>query len=403
MDVEHLLTLLSGFVIVFIAAGVCQAVCRRGGRPGLTDFQQFLFGTGAVYLCVTVWQVVRFLVDYYVPGSDLQGSGKPVQQSFALFFRIFGPGKPGEAQYPLLNTDLAFVTAMVGAALGGAALLIVLAVLGKKRGMPQTGLFYGYRFPKKTLHEYLRDEIATLRSQVPLWEYLLWWVVRGLLVYGFLKVYPKEGFSYGALQTVTNLAVSFVIPLIRLLFFAKLYLGNISYRVQSLIDIFVVTGTIMGHVFELRAVYGEYDKVLHLVSGGLVVFIGYILIRGARESKNVRPGVVVAASAGFSCVVAILWEVFEFFADFLLPDCSNQGYSCPPSEDFFVLRWMGRGTGDALHRAVLDTNVDLICAMAGLLVCAAVLALVLAVRARRAKTPAPAPAEAETEPAAASR
>ena len=382
MDLEHIVTLFAGFALVFIFADLYLAACRRKTGRDLTDFQRFLFGTGAVYYCIVFWELLKFFLDYYIPGSVRQGFQKTAED-FALFYKLFGEGKAGEPQLPLLNTDLNFICGVVGGALGGAVFLLLPHFRNQKRNTPERGLLYGYTFQKKTVRQYFRDELSSLRAEIPLWEYLTWWLVRALLVYGIVTIWPRDGFTYNVLQMFTNIAVSFTIPLIRILFFGKLYLGRISYHVQSIINIFVVAGTFFGHVVGFTWNVPSYDKFLHFLSGGIAVFIGYILIRGARNREGVSRGAYVAASSGFSCVVMILWEIFEFIADYSLPDCYNQDYTFNPPENLFFFRIFGRGAQNPGQNAVLDTDLDIILAVLGMLVCAAILWAALYVKDKK--------------------
>ena len=208
--------------------------------------------------------------------------------------------------------------------------------------------------------------------------------MRALLVYGIVTILPKDGFTYDVLQMFTNIAVTFTVPLIRLLFFGKLYLGKISWHVQSIVNIFVVAGTFFGHVVGFTWNVPSYDKFLHFLSGGIAVFIGYILICGARNREAVSRGAYVAASSGFSCVVIILWEIFEFVADYSLPDCCNQDYTFNPPENLFFFRLFGRGAQNAGQNAVLDTDLDIILAVLGVVVCAAILWAALYVKDKKA-------------------
>ncbi len=384
MDLEHFVTLAAGVVLVFVFVAIYNAACRKRTGMELTDFQRFLFGTGAVYVCIVAWELLKFFLDHYIPGSCLQGFQKTAAD-FTLFHRLFGMGKAGEPQIPLLSTDLNFVCGMVGGALGGGAFLLWRRFCNRKQGTPENGLFYGWQFQKQTPKAFFASEWRALRAELPVWEYVTWWIVRGTLIYGMVTIWPRDGFSYTVLQLCTNMAVTFVIPLARCLFFAKLYLGKISFHVQSIINIFVFAGTFLGHVLDFGGRFDNYDKFLHFLSGGIAVFIGYILIGGTRRREGVSRPAAVAASAGFSCVVILLWEVFEFIADFSLPDCSNQFYQFNPPEDLFFFRWFGRGAANPGQGAVLDTDLDILCAMAGVILCAAVLAIALAVADKRKK------------------
>jgi hypothetical protein len=390
MDLEHFVTLAAGVALVFVFAAIYNAACRKKTGMELTDFQRFLFGTGAVYVCIVAWELLKFFLDHYIPGSCLQGFQKTAAD-FTLFHSLFGMGKAGEPQIPLLSTDLNFVCGMVGGALGGGAFLLWRRFCNRKQGTPENGLFYGWQFQKQTPKAFFASEWRALRAELPVWEYVTWWIVRGTLIYGMVTIWPRDGFSYTVLQLCTNMAVTFVIPLARCLFFAKLYLGKISFHVQSIINIFVFAGTFLGHVLDFGGRFDNYDKFLHFLSGGIAVFIGYILIGGTRRREGVSRPAAVAASAGFSCVVILLWEVFEFIADFSLPDCSNQFYQFNPPEDLFFFRWFGRGAANPGQGAVLDTDLDILCAVAGVILCAAVLAIALAVADKRKKSQAAAP------------
>ena len=76
MDLEHFVTLAAGVALVFVFAAIYNVACRKKTGMELTDFQRFLFGTGAVYVCIVAWELLKFFLDHYIPGSCLQGFQK---------------------------------------------------------------------------------------------------------------------------------------------------------------------------------------------------------------------------------------------------------------------------------------------------------------------------------------
>lgn len=388
VDYERILFVLAGFVGVFVGSALHNRIARKKSQKSLTDFQSFLFGTGFVYALLVVWLQVSFFLDYYL-GTAFQGYNLRPDKN-ALFFAVFGNGVAGEDQFPLFAIDLNFICAMLGAAVGGVVLLAVKADRSKLQAS-DNGLFYGYRFQKLTPGGYIKREIDVLKSQITLPEYLYWWVVRiGMICVLIYRI--RQGEDTLVLIISVNLAVSFVISLARFLSFPKLFFGNINYRVQSFIDIFVFFGSFLGHGFGLNG-RPDYDKILHVVSGGIVVFIGWLLIEGTRRGKEIPRLSKTLASFGFSCVVMVVWEIFEFFTDFYMSGSVNQNWHYTPKPDMIFYRIFGTGAGKPGQSVVLDTNLDVFYALLGCILCTFLLYAFLSLRERQkekapaAKTP----------------
>ena len=374
MRINKLLVFIVGACCVFCGDLLYMRLNRK--RGGLTNFQRFLFGTGCVYVVGVAAALITFFLDYYLPGSALQGY-RLTPDTGGLFFRVFGEGVADPRRYPVFEIDLSFLSLMLGGAAGGALLLLLLEAKSRRTGNGE-GLLEGCRFLRSSPGAYFRREYETFTAQISYPEYALWWAVRIAMVCAL--TYHMRGNSYDmtAFLMTVNLALTFIVPLVRLLFFAKLFLGRLPFRVQTWIDVFVFTGSFLGHGCGLNFSVSDFDKVLHVVSGGLCVFIGYALIRNTRRSERLSRGTLLLGSAGFSCVVMVVWEIFEFFADHYITDAFNQNYIYDPAPDMFFFRIFGRGAENPGQIPVLDTNIDLICAAAGCAVCAAVLAVFLA-------------------------
>lgn len=384
MNLKNCIFLAAGFLLVFIGAAFHKAINRKNNGVEPTDFQSFLFGTGFTYSVIVAWTILSFYCDYLIPGSALQGYGNTPEKN-TLFFAVFGESLAGEAQYPLMDLDLGMLSCMFGCAFGGAALLIVLALRDRRKHTPQNGLFYGYSFPKTTLKAYFKNEWDAFRTQIHPIEYLTWWSLRLVMLYVLIKRYVTNGYDTVVLQLTANLIATFVVPLARLLFFGKLFFGKLHFRVQTYINILVFAGSLLGQGFSFVGEVREYDKMMHLLSGGVAVLIAYRIIMGTRGGKNLSKGSVTAASVGFSCTVMVVWEVFEFFTDFYMPGSYNQNWDYRPPADLLFVRVFGPGAQNPGQMAVMDTDLDVYYAVIGCVLCGAALLakLVLLQRAKQ--------------------
>lgn len=383
VDTQRLMFLLFGFAGVFIGSFLYNAVAKHFNKKRLTVFQSYLFGTGFVYAGLIFWTMYTFISDYFF-GTALQGYNIRPDQN-ALFFAIFGKGVAGEDQFPLFAIDLNYLCAMFGALVGGIVLAAILEDRNKlKNG--DNGLFYGYKFPKWTVKEYFRYEITSIKEQVLPVEIIWWWFVRlcmvAALIYRIKKAQEGESSTPVMLLSV-NLAVAFVVPLARLLCFPKLFFGKMNYRVQSFILLFVFSGSFLGQGVGLQHSMDDYDKILHLVSGGVVVFIGWCLIETTRRANEIPRCLKTFASFGFSCVVMVVWEIFEFFSDFYMEGSINQNWHWEPEDNMFFYRLFGKGVGGPGQIVVLDTDVDIFLAFVGCVACTALLYVGLVVNDRR--------------------
>lgn len=399
LSLQHnsILVFCVSFLLVFLGDRLYVLLNRK--KQKLTNFQRFLFGTGFAYLVTVCAELVKFFFDFYRAGSYLQGYDLdhwPAEPM--LFFKVFGHGVwlDDEAnRFRTLQLDLTFFYMMLGAALGG-LVLVVLTEIASRKKQDDAGMLYGYRFEKLSFGKYLKREFQTYRETLPLPEYILWWLVRGAMVWGIIHLQKTDPRPIETVMMLVNLVVTFIIPVVRFLFFSKLFFGKLPLRVQTWIDVFVFTGSFLGHGlgWSHRISSTSFDKLQHVISGGLTIFIGYELICCTRKSKKLSKTTKVLGATGFSFVVMIVWEIFEFLSDFLLLDSINQNPNYEPAPDMFFFKIFGAGAGNPGHSALLDTNIDLVCAAAGCAACILILVVFLQIKERLDKKKA---AKAETE------
>lgn len=226
---------------------------------------------------------------------------------------------------------------------------------------------------KEKLKAYLCKEKAELKSGITSAEYVWWWTLRlcmiGMITYNVLR----EREQMVIFIMCANFLLTFIIPLMRLVFFKKIFLGKLPYRIQSFIDVFIFAGSFLGHGLDYNGTVPDYDKLMHFISGGLAVFIGYLIMQSVKGGKELSPALKTIGAGGFSCVVIVVWEIFEFFSDFIIDGSANQNWMYEPDGTFVFYRIFGMGAGKTEQYTVLDTDLDIFVAAVGACLCMAIL------------------------------
>ena len=209
---------------------------------------------------------------------------------------------------------------------------------------------------------FTNSEIACLKTDVTKLEYACWWLLRILMVWAIITKYRELGPEYSptVLNLVLNLFSSFAVTLIRLLLVPKRIICKLPYRVQTYIDILVFFASFCGHGLNTIAKVPEWDKIMHLLTGALFVFIGNEIIKMfMREDDKISPAVRAFTAFGFSNVAIVFWEMFEFFTDYYWPGSTNQGYNCQLDPNTIFVKIFGMGAQNEYQWAVVDTCVDM--------------------------------------------
>ncbi len=215
------------------------------------------------------------------------------------------------------------------------------------------------------IRSFFRSEIQSLKSSVGKIEYLSWWLLRIAMIIGIIVKYKElgPGFSMTVLNLVLNTFSSFAITLMRLILVPKKYICRIPYRCQTWLNVLVFFASFLGHAFNCLHEVTSWDKLMHLLTGFLFVFIGYELISVfARPEDKMSPLLKSFTAFGFSNVAIVVWEIFEFFVDYYWPESCNQAYNIDPDRDTWFFQIFGMGAQNDNQWAVFDTCVDMTCA-----------------------------------------
>ena len=193
----------------------------------------------------------------------------------------------------------------------------------------------------------------------------------------FIVFTVKQEQLYQRNLVLLNLSLTFVIPLIRFISPKKLFTSKTSFHIQSFINVFIFMGSFLGHGFNLLIDIAEFDKLMHILSGGVVVFIGAELLKSFDGHEKVTAAIKTFVGVGFSFIVMVMWELIEFFSDYYILGSNNQGYYKYPDDSMIFVKIFGYSENLPHNAAVMDTNVDMFYAVIGCAVCAAILYAVL--------------------------
>lgn len=174
-----------------------------------------------------------------------------------------------------------------------------------------------------------------------------------------------------------NTVATFAIPLLRFVSPSKLFTAKIPFRIQTLVDVFILLGSFLGHGFKFLGEVHEYDKFMHFIAGGVVVFIGAELLKAFKGSENLAPGIKTFCGTGFSFIFIVLWENMEFIADWVITNSTNQGYLDALDENYLFVKIFGKGKNFPSTTPLYDTNADMLFAVVGAFICAGILYAVL--------------------------
>ncbi len=216
-------------------------------------------------------------------------------------------------------------------------------------------------------------EISEMKKELKWYEYLSWWALRAAMLITYVVFTINGEALYQRNLILLNTLATFAIPLLRFVSFRKLFTSKITFRTQTYIDIFVLLGSFLGHGLKFLGEVPEYDKFMHVMAGGVVVFIGAEIIKTFKGYENLTSGIKTFCGIGFSFIIIVAWELMEFFADWFITNSTNQGYNVSPGENDLFVKIFGLSKNFPAQNPVYDTNVDMFYAVIGCAVCAALL------------------------------
>lgn len=151
-------------------------------------------------------------------------------------------------------------------------------------------------------------------AQVPTVHLVIWWVIRGILI-----IWGINGLFHG--HTTVFIQSLFAIAFTHLwdmfqLFGKHSFISEVEYTPQTLLNIFIFFGCVMGTTTGVFEAWESYDMVQHFTSGLICGWFGYdfaVIIQGRKHP--IKPAMAALFAVGFGLVVAVGWEFYEFSMD----------------------------------------------------------------------------------------
>ena len=185
-------------------------------------------------------------------------------------------------------------------------------------------------------------------NKVPMPQLVLWWCCRfALLVFGVYGL--LHGSTTKFLMGIFAIAFTHMWDMWQL-FGGKSFITRIGYFPQTLLNIFITFGVVVGYVVNTKTNFAHVDVIEHFMAGVVAAYFAYdfaVVFQG--KNRHLSPGLASMFSLLFSVFISLAWEFYEFTMDRLY------GYTLQRS---FILEEGG----------LIDTMLDLILAGAGALV-----------------------------------
>ncbi|MBR3596531.1 MAG: hypothetical protein IKL47_06115 [Clostridia bacterium] len=211
-------------------------------------------------------------------------------------------------------------------------------------------------------------EFSEMRKELHLAEYISWWILRICMIVTAVVFSFNGEAVYARNLILLNTLATFTIPILRFISSRKIFTSKITYRCQTYIDIFILMGSFLGHGLKFLGEIHEYDKFMHFLAGGVIVFLGAEVLKAFKGYEIIPPGIKTFCGVGFSFIIIVAWELMEFFADWFITGSNNQGYYIVPDESMLFVKIFGMGKNVADQAPVFDTNADMFYAVVGCII-----------------------------------
>ena len=211
-------------------------------------------------------------------------------------------------------------------------------------------------------------------------------VSSALMVYTLISTLKNDLAAPLVLATALNMIATFTVPVFAMIFPRSFFLGRLSVKTQVYFDLLIVLGSFFCYGFSMYKYVAEYDKWQHFFSGFIVVFLGAELMKTFFKNKKVEPAFGLIGGVGLSFAVIVIWELFEFTADFFIAGSTNQGYNYGFDEKLLFIKIFGHGAGNEGQYPLFDTIFDMMAAAVGIAVAAAVFIVIMKIKEKMKET-----------------
>lgn len=161
-------------------------------------------------------------------------------------------------------------------------------------------------FFRQLANEYKRNRVT----------FIIYMVLRTLVILTAIRQFFIGNYENVFLCVFT--LVLFLVPV----FVERVFTVRLPTLLENIVLIFIFAAEILGEINDYYVKYSLWDTMLHVTTGFLAAAVGLSLIdilnRSKRFGLSLSPFFVALVSFCFSMTIGVLWEFFEFSADYLL-------------------------------------------------------------------------------------
>lgn len=247
----------------------------------------------------------------------------------------------------------------------------------------------GKTAPETELSQKLRSHFVSqfkrLKSEGNIPELIFWIVSSALMIYTTRVMFSSDYPPALILATVLNTLATIAVPVFSMIFPQKFFPGRLSFRTQTYFDMIIISGSFFCYGFDMYRFVETYDKWQHFFSGFLVVFLGAELMKTFFPKKKVEPAFGLIGGIGLSFAIIVIWELFEFTADFFIADSTNQGYNIGMNDKYMFVKIFGHGAGNEGQYPLFDTMFDMMAATVGIVVAVLLFVIIMKIKKRKSQ------------------
>ena len=182
-------------------------------------------------------------------------------------------------------------------------------------------------------------------TPIPMFHQIIWWAVRAsLIIFGVWGLLHDSVTQF--LMGLFAIAFTHLWDMFQL-FGGKSFITRVTYQAQTMLNIFICFGVVIGYVLNTKTNFAYVDILEHFISGIVASYFAYdFAVAFQGRSRHLSPGLASLFALCFSCFILVGWEFYEFTMDRLY------GYTLQVSP---ILSEDG----------LVDTMIDMILAGAG--------------------------------------
>ncbi len=164
----------------------------------------------------------------------------------------------------------------------------------------------------------MKDYIKRLTTNSKKWELVLWWIIRVIMLAGAVESFVNYDKYEDKIRTmmIGNFFLTFGWEVFQL-FPKKHMFRHLPSMAQDFTSIYIILTAFLGAYINFYYDVWWWDTTLHFISGGLLVFAGYVFMKAYEDRDGIELPVAVVIFAAFctSFMFSTLWECWEFSFD----------------------------------------------------------------------------------------